>query len=75
MEIMYKNKIEEAQWLQSNLEAVLTNLKIRESAILEFPNETKSKSDLQTFGLLNKIPFCFDASKLYLGIQGKETRS
>ena len=58
------------QWLKTNLESILTNLKIRESAILEFPNDSEKTPKQETFDMLNKIPFCFDSSRLYLGIQG-----
>jgi hypothetical protein len=51
---------------------VLTNLKLKESAIVQFPSDSTSKPDNATFDLLNKIPFCFAPKDLFLGIQGKE---
>ena len=71
MKVIGEAQLPGADWLKSNLEAVLTNLKIKESAILEFPALKNSTSKKECFGLLNKVPFCFDPDRLYLGIQGE----
>lgn len=57
-------------WLASNLESILTNLKPGESSIIEFPNLAEKKPNTPNYGVLNNVPICFTADKLYFAIQG-----